>query len=44
MIHFGTSDLRTDKFYNLLPNIISTLRKRGYKFVSVEEMLGLNMH
>lgn len=43
MIHFGTSPARTDKFYSLLPKIIKTLQHRGYIFVSVEEMLGLNL-
>ena len=43
MIHFGTHPSRTDKFYTLLPKIINTLQHRGYTFVSVEEMLGLNL-
>ena len=43
MIHFGTHPLRTDKFYTMLPKIIKTLQRRGYTFVSVEEMLGLNL-
>lgn len=43
MIHFGTHPSRTDKFYTLLPKIIKTLQYRGYTFVSVEEMLGLNL-
>lgn len=43
MIHFGTHPSRTDKFYTMLPKIIKTLQHRGYTFVSVEEMLGLNL-
>lgn len=43
MIHFGTDERRTDKFYDRLPRIIKELRKRGYRFVGVEEMLNLNM-
>lgn len=43
MIHFGTHPSRTDKFYTLLPKIIKTLQHRGYTFVSVEVMLGLNL-
>ena len=43
LVHFGTSPLRTDKFYLRLPQIIKELRRRGYEFVSVEEMVGLNM-
>ena len=44
MVHFGTFSARTDKFYHRLPSIIKTLRKRGYEFVTVEQMLGLGMH
>lgn len=43
LIHFGTDPARTDKFYNKLPQLIKTLRKKGYEFVGVEEMLGLRM-
>ena len=43
MIHFGTSDLRKEKFYNELPGLISYLQRKGYRFVSVEEALGLQM-
>lgn len=39
MIHFGTHPERTDKFYKLLPQIIRTLKHRGYTFVSVPEMM-----
>ena len=40
MLHFGTSDARTDKFYKYLPKIIETLRSRGYQFVPLKELLG----
>ncbi|MDD2960731.1 MAG: glycoside hydrolase family 9 protein [Muribaculaceae bacterium] len=43
LIHFGTDDKRTDKFYNLLPTIIKNLKKKGYQFVSIEEAIGLNL-
>ncbi len=43
LIHFGTSEERTDKFYNKLPKLIDTLKKKGYNFVSVGEMVGLKM-
>jgi len=43
MIHFGTDDARTDKFYTLMPKLIKALQKKGYRFVSVEEALGLKM-
>lgn len=39
MIHFGTHPERTDKFYKLLPQIICTLKHRGYRFVSVPDMM-----
>lgn len=39
MFHFGTHPERTDKFYRLLPLLIDELRSRGYKFVSVHEMV-----
>ena len=43
MVHMGTDPERTDKFYNHLPDLIKTLKKKGYNFVSLEEMVGLNM-
>ena len=43
MVHMGTDPERTDKFYNRLPDLIKTLKKKGYNFVSLEEMVGLNM-
>ena len=43
MVHMGTDPERTDKFYNRLPALIKTLKKKGYNFVSLEEMVGLNM-
>lgn len=39
MIHLGTDPRRTDKFYNRLPDIIKTLTKRGYHFVSLPALL-----
>lgn len=43
MIHLGTDDARTDKFYLKLDKIITTLQKKGYNFVSLEDMIGLNL-
>lgn len=43
MIHFGTDDARTDKFYKMMPKLIKALQNKGYRFVSVEEALGLKM-
>lgn len=39
MLHFGTHPERTDKFYRLLPQLIDELRARGYRFVSVPQMV-----
>lgn len=43
MIHLETDEARTDKFYMWLDKIISTLQKKGYSFVPLEEMIGLNL-
>jgi endoglucanase len=39
LVHIGTDPRRTDKFYELLPLLIDTLRKRGYRFVRVDTLL-----
>ena len=39
MIHFGTDDRRIEKFYDRLPDLIKTLKKKGYSFVPLNEML-----
>lgn len=39
MIHLGTDDRRTEKFYDRLPDLIKTLEKKGYTFVPVEEIV-----
>lgn len=44
MVHFGTDDARTDKFYDYLPQIITRMQKKGYTFVPIEEAVGLEMH
>lgn len=40
LTHPGTDPRRRDKFYNILDKLISELKQKGYKFVSLEEMLG----
>ena len=40
MVHFGTDERRTEKFYDHLPDLIKTLKKKGYRFVSLNELLG----
>ncbi|MFA3784049.1 glycoside hydrolase family 9 protein [Melioribacteraceae bacterium 4301-Me] len=39
LIHPGTDPRRKDKFYDMLNNLISELKMKGYKFVSLVEML-----
>lgn len=39
LMHFGTHPERTDKFYRLLPELIRSLKERGYKFVKVNKMV-----
>jgi len=39
LIHLGTHPDRTDKFYNQMDKLISTLKKRGYSFASLEELI-----
>lgn len=43
MIHLGTDPARTDKFYLCLDKIITSLQKKGYSFVGLEELIGLNL-
>jgi endoglucanase len=42
LIHIGTDPARTDKFYRLLGDLIRELKKRGYEFVRIDELLGAN--
>jgi peptidoglycan/xylan/chitin deacetylase (PgdA/CDA1 family) len=39
LVHIGTDPRRTDKFYRLLPELISTLKKKGYHFERVDQLL-----
>ena len=39
LIHIGTDPKRTDKLYNHLESLIKELKKRGYEFVRVDELL-----
>lgn len=41
LIHIGTDPRRTDKFYKRLPQLIDELKKKGYSFVRVDEMLAI---
>jgi endoglucanase len=39
LIHFGTDAKRTDKFYNRLDELLTTLKQKAYRFKTVNEML-----
>ena len=39
LIHIGTDPARTDKFYFRLGDLIDELKKRGYEFVRIDELL-----
>ena len=39
LLHLGTHPERTDKFYLRLPQLIDDLRRRGYEFVGLREMI-----
>ncbi len=39
LVHIGTDPRRTDKFYNHLPGLINELKKRGYEFERIDELL-----
>ncbi len=39
LTHIGTDPKRTDKFYRNLPELISFLKKRGYHFQTIGELL-----
>jgi hypothetical protein len=39
LLHIGTDIRRKDKFYFYLPELISELRRRGYRFTKIDELL-----
>lgn len=39
LVHFGTDQKRTDKFYNHLGRLIIELKQKGYRFTTIEEIL-----
>lgn len=39
LFHIGTDPRRTDKFYLYLPDLISRLKNKGYRFVRIDELL-----
>jgi len=39
LVHFGTDQKRTDKFYNRLDKLITELKNKGYKFTGIDEVI-----
>lgn len=39
LVHIGTDPRRTDKFYTCLPDLITVLKNKGYRFVRIDELL-----
>jgi peptidoglycan/xylan/chitin deacetylase (PgdA/CDA1 family) len=39
LIHIGTDPARTDKFYLLLGDLVRELKKKGYAFVRIDELI-----
>lgn len=39
LTHFGTDTRRTDKFYDQLDKLLTELEKRGYGFISLQQMV-----
>jgi endoglucanase len=39
LLHIGTDPARTDKFYYKLPLLVSELKRRGYSFVRIDQLL-----
>lgn len=37
--HIGTHPSRANKFYFYLPNVISEMKKKGYRFVTIDQLL-----
>ena len=39
LVHIGTDPRRKDKFYNYLPELIKEMKKKGYQWVKINELL-----
>ncbi|HEX8332886.1 MAG TPA: polysaccharide deacetylase family protein [Segetibacter sp.] len=39
LLHIGTDPRRTDKFYNKLDDLLKELKKKGYKFTTIADIL-----
>jgi peptidoglycan/xylan/chitin deacetylase (PgdA/CDA1 family) len=42
LVHIGTDPARSDKLYSRLGDLIDALSKRGYEFVRIDKLLGLD--
>jgi peptidoglycan/xylan/chitin deacetylase (PgdA/CDA1 family) len=40
LVHIGTDPRRTDKFYLMLPDLITLMKRKGYQWVKINELLG----
>ncbi|MGN6494705.1 MAG: polysaccharide deacetylase family protein [Agriterribacter sp.] len=39
LVHIGTDEKRTDKFYKRLPELLEYLQQKGYKAIRIDELL-----
>ena len=39
LLHIGTDPRRTDKFYHLLPKLLTYLKENGYEMVKIDNLL-----
>jgi len=39
LVHIGTDPRRKDKFYFVLPKLITYLSEKGYRFITIDELL-----
>ena len=44
LLHIGTDPRRTDKFYFYLPSLLKEIKKRGYRFVRIDELPGISLN
>jgi peptidoglycan/xylan/chitin deacetylase (PgdA/CDA1 family) len=40
LTHIGTDPRRTDKFYNKMDSLVTELKAKGYKFVTINQLIG----
>lgn len=44
LLHIGTDPRRTDKFYFYLPSLLKEIKKKGYRFVRIDELPGIRIN